>query len=249
MRIAAERSLDLGDAREARLLIKDAMMGLDAPWSQEWERINSISMWPDTWLVAAIRRDPPDTEALDELAHRHWKSLFGRCQMMALNREEAKDLAQEAWCRLLRARSNLKPEKNFPAYLHTIAKNVWRDRCRSERRAGPMADNRMASLDTELADDDDPTVVVSDAVPDLASIASEAQALLKADVDHALEQLDPVLREVLVARFLTGESCAEIGRRHGRTEQTISGWVRQAVREMQSYFEGRAAGTTTQHTT
>jgi transposase-like protein len=47
---------------------------------------------------------------------------------------------------------------------------------------------------------------------------------------------------VLVSRFLDGESCAEIGIRYGRTEQTISAWVRQAIREVQVHFE-EACGT------
>jgi hypothetical protein len=36
---------------------------------------------------------------------------------------------------------------------------------------------------------------------------------------------------------LNEESCAEIGRRHGRTEQTISAWVREGVRQMKRCLE------------
>jgi DNA-directed RNA polymerase specialized sigma24 family protein len=50
------------------------------------------------------------------------------------------------------------------------------------------------------------------------------------------------LRDVLVARFLTGESCAEIGERHGRTEQTVSGWVREALRQMKLQLEESGSG-------
>jgi DNA-directed RNA polymerase specialized sigma24 family protein len=64
---------------------------------------------------------------------------------------------------------------------------------------------------------------------------------LKLDIDQALERLEPVLREVLVARFLSGESCAEIGRRYGRTEQTVSGWVRQGVQEIRRFFEDKGS--------
>ncbi len=63
--------------------------------------------------------------------------------------------------------------------------------------------------------------------------------MLTVDIDHALERLSPKLREVLIARFITGESCAEIGGRYGRTEQTVSGWVREAIREMKTYLEDR----------
>ncbi|HYV32719.1 MAG TPA: hypothetical protein VEO53_16650, partial [Candidatus Binatia bacterium] len=69
---------------------------------------HEVAAWPDPWLVAAVRRDPPDVVALDALADRHWKPLFGRCYMLTLNRDKAADLAQQAWCRVLRARHRLK---------------------------------------------------------------------------------------------------------------------------------------------
>jgi len=46
---------------------------------------------------------------------------------------------------------------------------------------------------------------------------------------------------VLVSRFLADESCAEIGRRYGRTEQTVSGWIRQAIQEMKTFLTEQAA--------
>src|SRR5689334_11571191 len=112
------------------------------PGSDGWET------WPDARLVAAVREDPPDESALDALVQRHWQRLFGLCQMLTLNAQEAGDLAQETWCRILRARRALRPDGNFPAYLATVARNLWRDSGRSARRAGPMASGRMASLDS-----------------------------------------------------------------------------------------------------
>src|SRR5262245_28511767 len=81
----------------------------------------------DSWLIGRIRRDPPDPDALDELVRRYWKGLYGRCQLLTLNRDQANDLAQDAWCRVLRARHSLKPDGNLPAYLATVATNLWRD--------------------------------------------------------------------------------------------------------------------------
>jgi len=193
-----------------------------------------VTTWPDEWLMAAVRRDPPDEAALDALAGRHWKALFGRCHLLTLDRDEASDLAQEAWCRVLRARHSLRPDGNFPGYLATIATNVWRDRQRSARRAGPMAENRMASLDAALPEEEGDGLSLVDVLPDLNGLAESEAAQLKLDIDEALSRLAPQLREVVVARFLDGESAADIGRRLGRTEQTITTWVRRALREMKA---------------
>jgi RNA polymerase sigma-70 factor (ECF subfamily) len=192
--------------------------------------------WPDTWLIAAVRREPPDEAALDVLVGRYWKALFARCQLLTLDAQKASDLAQETWCRVLRARRSLEPDGNFPAYLMTIAANLWRDWNRSARRAGPMAESQLASLDASVGPDGGERIVLGDVLPDLSALDGEDQALLKIDIDAALGRLSPQLRDVLTARFLVGESSAEIGRRYGRTEQTITSWLRQATSEMRAHL-------------
>jgi len=238
-REAVRLALECGEVDEARRLL-DAAFAADDSTSRrdEWTQLRDAARWPDAWLVAAVRRDPPDVAALDALADRHWKALFGRCQMLAVDHQLAGDLAQQAWCRVLRTRHRLKPGGNFSAYITTIATNLWRDSYRSARRAGPLADHRLVALDAALPGDDGEVVLFVDALPDLHALQATEQKLLAMDIDHALEQLPPLLRDVLMARYLDGESCAEIGKRHGRTEQTISAWVREAVRQMKVQLEG-----------
>lgn len=196
-----------------------------------------LASWSDAQLILAVRCEPPDEVALDILVERYWKSLFGRCQMLTLNHEKALDLAQAAWCRLLRNRHALKPDGNFPAYLITIAKNLFRDSCRTARRAGPMADHRLIPLDGLHSDDAGETVVLKDIVPDLKSLRPQEQMLLAIDINKALGHLTPQLREVVLARFIEGESCVEIGRRYGVTKQAVNGWIREALRQMKTHLE------------
>jgi RNA polymerase sigma-70 factor (ECF subfamily) len=196
-----------------------------------------VADWSDAQLIASVRCEPPNEAALDVLLSRYWNVVFARCQMLAQNYDKALDLAQATWCRLLRARPSLKPDGNFPAYLATIATNLFRDSYRASRRAGPMADGRLESLDAAPAHDDGETLTLADIIVDLKSLRSQEQTLLAIDIDRALQQLTPQLREVVIARFIDGESCAEIGLRHGRTEQSVSGWVREALRQMKSHLE------------
>jgi len=198
-------------------------------------REGSRSGWPDAWLINAVRREPPDEASLDVLVTRYWKALFARCQILTLDRDAANDLAQEAWLRVLGARRTLQPDGNFRAYIITVATNLWRDRNRTARRAGAMADSRLESLDAADPDHGQPMALV-DMVPDTSTLSMDDQVLLKMDIDNALRQLSPDLRDVLVSRYVGGESAAEIGRRYDRTEQTISSWIREAVREMKVYL-------------
>ncbi len=243
LRMAVRFALDCGEVTDARRLMNEAFsVEASTKFADEWAQLRDVTAWPDTWLVAAVRRDPPDVQALDALANRYWKTLFGRCQLLTLNHQKAGDLAQEAWCRVLRVRHALKPGGNFPAYLTTIATNLWRDWYRSAQRAGDMADHRLESLDAAHPNEDGESVALIDRIPDLKALSPEDQTLLAMDIDKALEQLTPQRREVLVARFINGESCAEIGQRYGRTEQSISGWVRQGLKEVKLHLEAAGRG-------
>ena len=209
----------------------------DDPFNADWSQSDDPGEWPDARLVTAVRQDPPDETALDVLVKRHWNVLFGRCLILTLNRTDAADLAQNTWCRVLRSRQRLNPAKRFSAYLTTIATNLWRDSLRHSIRAGPMAENRLISLNlTSQREDDAMEISLMDTLPNLSAANERDRRHLAIDIDQALAKLSPLLREVLVARFLTGESCAEIARRHGCTEQCVSGWVRAAIRQMRGHF-------------
>jgi RNA polymerase sigma factor (sigma-70 family) len=215
--------------------IPDHLAGVEAETISDRESANDS--WSDAQLMGSVQCEPPDEKALDILVGRYWNSIFARCQLLTLNREKAFDLAQETWCRMLRNRRSLKSDGNFPAYLATIATNSFRDSCRTARRSGPLGEHRLVSLETPIDHGDEEAVALVNILPDLKSLRNGELTRLKMDIDAALGRLEPLLREVLVARYIDGESCAEIGARHGRTEQTISGWVRAALRQMKASLQ------------
>jgi RNA polymerase sigma factor (sigma-70 family) len=104
-----------------------------------------------------------------------------------------------------------------------------------------MAEQNLVSLDHPLWGDDADSVLMADTLPSLNSLDAGARAMLKLDIDQALEHLSVKHRDVLIARFIAGESCAEIGRRYGRTEQSVSGWIREAIKQVRRNLEGPIA--------
>jgi RNA polymerase sigma-70 factor (ECF subfamily) len=206
------------------------------PPAHTGQREVKASTWPDAWLISAIRRDPPDEEALSALVDRYWKQLYARCRLLTVDADSANDLAQESWLRVLRARHSIEPDGHFQAYIIAIATNLWRDKNRSAVRAGPVADSRMASLDAVIAADDGESIPLINVLPDPHTLSPDDQILLEMDLDNALSRLEPRLRDVLISRFITGESAAEIGQRYGRTEQSITGWIREATQQMKTYL-------------
>jgi RNA polymerase sigma-70 factor (ECF subfamily) len=202
------------------------------------------STWPDAWLINAVRVDPPDEEALNALVDRYWKPLYARCRMLTLDPDGARDLAQESWLRVLKARHSIQPDGHFQAYVITIATNLWRDTNRAALRAGPMADHRVASLDAATRADDDESITLGNILADPHTLSQDDQLLLEMDLDQGLARLNPRLRDVLIARYVSGESAAEIGERYDRTEQAVTGWIREAIRQMRIFLgdeSGRAS--------
>jgi RNA polymerase sigma factor (sigma-70 family) len=232
-------ALNCGEVTEARNLIREASSaGVSLGSSEAWKQLGDVSLWKDAWLIAAVRRPEPDEQALNVLGERYSGVLAGRCEFLTTNHDRAKDLANDTWCRVLRSRNRLKPGGNFPAYLAMIATNLWRDAYRLSCRSGSLAQNQLYSLDLRLQDENggygEPLV---DRIPDQKGLSPAEQTLLVLDVEKGLDNLAPQLRDVLRARFIQGESSAEIARRYGCTEQTISGRIRRGLSDMRRYFE------------
>jgi RNA polymerase sigma-70 factor (ECF subfamily) len=204
-------------------------------WTDHSERakeLAALTSRPDASLITAVSGEEPNEKALQALVDRYWKTLYSRCELLTLDRDKAKELAQETWVRVLRARTTLRPDGNFGGYITTIATNIWRDQLRSERCAGALARARLLPLDARSSGDDDSSIMLGETLPDVRTASAEAEILLKIDLDWALSRLPSTLREVVIARYVDGETAAEIGRRVGRTPQTITTWLRQAITEL-----------------
>lgn len=225
-------------ANGLRLMELENQTAVRRPPSHEHpaQREGNASTWPDSWLINAVRRDPPDEDALNALVDRYWKRLYARCRLLTVDPDSARDLAQECWLRVLRARHSIEPDGHFQAYITTIATNLWRDMNRSAVRAGPIADGRMTSLDSSVVTDGGDSIPLINVLADPHTLSADDQIVLEMDLDNALSRLEPRLRDVLISRFITGESAAEIGRRYERTEQAVTGWIREAIRQMKIYL-------------
>ena len=196
----------------------------------------AVATWPDAWLVTATRADEPNEAALQALVIRHGPALRRQCRRLTGDTERANDLAQDTWCRFLRVRRSVQPEGSFPAFLAAVATNLWRDQRRAARRAGSLADERLLSLDGSLQDDEGNAPMPTYSLPHPPRFAEEDMLGLDIDLAAALGHLSPTLREVVVARYLHGESSVEIGRRFGRTQQTITSWLREARAQLEQHL-------------
>lgn len=174
---------------------------------------------------------------IDGLVRRHGAELLQRCRGLTRNREAAHDLMQETWCRVLAARRRLDPDRAVAGYLVTTAKNLWRDWNRTARRGHGMSVRREQSLDATWSATEESGGALAEVLPDPQTLDREDHIHRGMDLARGIAALPPQLREVIIARFHRGETAAHIARRYGRTQQTVTSWLRQGIRELRQMVE------------
>ena len=158
-----------------------------------------------------------DTDQQIELLYKaHSGRLLRRFARSAAH-EEAKDLVQETFHRLLRAGSQrLQSLHRAEAYLSSIATNLLRDRARAERRHGADAHE---PLDEERLEG-----------PNQQHLLEQRDLLNR--LDQAMLRLKPKTREIFMAHRLEGLSYAEIAERTGLSVKGVEKHMCKAIAQL-----------------
>jgi RNA polymerase sigma-70 factor (ECF subfamily) len=142
----------------------------------------------DELLVVRCQLGEP--EAFDALIERWNRPLWLYIRRMTGNHDEAQDLIQEVWLRVIRGLARLRDGSRFRGWLFGIARRTLMDRLRREYAVLP-------------ADD-----------VDIAGLAAQAEpANLETDLasmETAIETLPPVERDVLTLFYLHDLTLAEL---------------------------------------
>ena len=146
-----------------------------------------------------------DHGLLDQLIVRYQHRLLRYLLYLTGNREQAEDLFQEVWMRVLTRGSQFNGKSRFETWLFTIARNLVIDQRRKRT---------MSSLDElfEAGGDDDRPLAfeVPDHDPGPFDLVSNVED--REQIATALLQLDTLYREVLVLRFHEDLSLEEISK-------------------------------------
>ena len=154
-------------------------------------------------VSAGLKRQ--DAGLLDELIVRYQHRLMRYLLYLTSNREQAEDIFQEVWMRVLVRGAQFNGKARFDTWLFTIARNLVIDQKRKKT---------MASLDELIegkGDDDRPMAfeVADDEPTPLDRFANlEDRERLTA----GLLRMDAIYREVLVLRFYEDLSLEEIAK-------------------------------------
>jgi RNA polymerase sigma-70 factor (ECF subfamily) len=172
-------------------------------------------------LVAACRRGDPT--AFEEVVRRTYRQVYTQALRLVGDRQEAEDVAQDAFLRAFRGLRGFRGDAQFETWLYRIVANAAMSHLRRRKRFGEL-----------LADDGERSPVLDPAAPvRVAEEAVDRDALVR-----ALEALPASLRTVVVLKDVYGLSCQEIGEHIGISEGAVKVRLHRARRRLKAMLYG-----------
>jgi RNA polymerase sigma-70 factor (ECF subfamily) len=171
---------------------------------------------PDAELVQHWQAG--DTGAFEVLVRRHERRVFGLVFRMLGNRQEAEDVAQEAFLALHRHGHRFRGEARFSTFVYRVAANAALNRRRS---LGRRRSREEALAQRQDAGDDLPSTPRD---PEDAASGGEIQAR----VQSALLELPRDLRMAVVLYDIEGQSYGEIAQALRIPEGTVKSRIHRA---------------------
>jgi RNA polymerase sigma-70 factor (ECF subfamily) len=167
-------------------------------------------------ILAACRRGDP--KAFEEVVRRTYRHVYTQALRLVGDRQDAEDVAQEAYLRVFRGLAGFREEAQFETWLYRIVANTAMSYLRKRQRFGAV----MAE-----PEDEEPDLVAPDPAPDQLTVQRD-------ELVKALELLPASLRTVVVLKDVYGLSCLEIGQQIGATEGAVKVRLHRARKKLKA---------------
>ncbi|MCU0619016.1 MAG: sigma-70 family RNA polymerase sigma factor [Gemmatimonadaceae bacterium] len=194
-------------------------------------RLLDLANLPDADLVARAL-DGRD-EAYRELIRRYERPVFSLVYRMVRDREQAEDLAQETFIKVLNNIEKYSPEFKFSSWILKIANNLAIDALRRRRldtvsidgsaNAATMAEVEATSI--ELADRGE------------TALDELANRELGSAIEQAIGRLRPMYRSCILMRHVDGRSYEEIAQLLDLPLGTVKTYIHRARHELRDALE------------
>ena len=144
-----------------------------------------------------------DTDAFEMLVAAYEKNVFNVALQMTGNREDAQDMAQEAFLKAYSSLSSFRGDSKFSSWLYRIVANVCLDfkrrQSRRPRSSLTVEDDEGESVELDIADESQSPETLLE------------RKLTRDAVRRGLQELPPEQRQILLLREIQGLSYEEIG--------------------------------------
>jgi RNA polymerase sigma-70 factor (ECF subfamily) len=180
----------------------------------------------DNALIQQIRAG--NMQAWDELVKKYKNQLFAFIYHMAPNKQEAEDMFQETFFRIVKGLKNYQHQEKFLSWAMKIANNLAIDKARKGKGKQPV------SLETPVFSDSGNAIELKDTLA--ASTGAPDEALdkknLGQDLKQAVNELPFEQRQVFLMREKSGLTFKEISKTLNISINTALGRMHYALQHL-----------------
>jgi RNA polymerase sigma-70 factor (ECF subfamily) len=175
-----------------------------------------------------------DESAFNELVIMYERRVFGLVYRMLGRRDEAEDLAQEVFVQVFKAIDQFRGDSKLSTWIYRIAVNLCKNRSKylSRRHAGSQ-DDVDAMVDRAPLSAAKGVSVGEQSRPDEIVEGMQLERVVK----HAIAQLEPEFREVLILRDVEDLSYEEIAAVTGLADGTVKSRIHRARSQLKVLVE------------
>ncbi len=192
----------------------------------------SVSRAEDTELLTAVLAG--DGTAYRGLVEKYQSRVYAMVYGMLRNREDARDITQEAFVKAYRNLDSFRLEASFYTWLYRIAMNLAIDFTRKRKR------RESSGFDEGIASRDDDGGIAEVHHEDSPGRALERKQLFD-QIMTAMEKLPEDQRQVILLRELEGLAYKEIADVMGIPEGTVMSRLFYARKKLQKLLSGEKA--------
>lgn len=187
----------------------------------------------DSDEVLFLRYREGSVQAFEELLERYEGPLLRYLVAFTRNRQQAEDLFQETFTRLVERKEYYTPEAPFKYYLFKVARNIAIDAARRQKVRAAL------SIDASNEEDSRPIDPVSpDPDPESATMRNELGSILR----RAIGELREDQKEVFLMREELSLTFEEIARVTGAPLPTVKSRMLYALKHLRRSLAGRCVG-------
>lgn len=182
-----------------------------------------------------------DAQAFDLLFQRHFPRIYNFAHRLTNDREDAQDIAQQAFVRTYGALKRIRDAQSFQKFVYQTTANLARDRARRRSRKPWISFGSLLGKPSDEAG--------TQAEADFADVAQDpfetALGVTRSDaLEQAIQRLPQEFREVVVLHHLQDMDIVDVAAVLGIPEGTAKsrlGRARQRLRSMlRPWFDGEA---------
>ena len=163
-----------------------------------------------------LRYRDGDVAAFETLYKRHNDALYRYLLRLCRHRDQAEDVFQEVWGKIIKARESYRPTAKFTTFLYRVAHNCFIDHIRRNKRHTQTVD---IEPDTQPDSGEQPEVQTE-------------RSLARRRLNTALLELPDEQRDVFLLHEEAGLNLEQIASITGSNRETAKSRLRYAVRKL-----------------